>query len=400
MARSDTSTDSQYDSLSRRISSLESRRNTAADEAISQAKKRTDDLASEVAHAQRDLRRLRTEFDEFRAKARRQRETLAAGRRRADGLTAAIEAELDLITGILVNGLPSRRLTFDELLCHRDIESFSPGSLGVPVPAPRWENFAPPPPRWPLSKMGGARRHERDTDKARSDYEAQKALHAEQEAGRLRALGEAQLKHETDAARQQAAGDAWNAEVERARAGFRARDPEAISWLASKALGASEYPDWYPSDQRRYEVTCQPRNGGVRVELELPPIGVIPGARRYEYLEDKSECVALPRPRGEVALLYAGLIAGIALRTASEVLAATAEAADTIQAVTISARAHAMEAATGMDSRPWLLVMSMRREALDELELARVDPLACAAHLGARISPDLLTPIPVEPPAG
>lgn len=59
-----------------------------------------------------------------------------------------------------------------------------------------------------------------------------------------------------------------------------------------------------------------------------------------------------------------------------------------------------MEAATGMDSRPWLLVMSMRREALDELELARVDPLACAAHLGARISPDPLTPIPVEPPAG
>src|ERR1700756_1227438 len=120
MARDDTSTDSRYDSLSQRVSSLESRRDRSVDQAISPVSKRIDDLASELKDAQRDLRRLDAEFQKHRDKVRQQ-QTLIAGRREADSLTAAVEAELELIINILVSAVPSKRPTFDELLRHTEI---------------------------------------------------------------------------------------------------------------------------------------------------------------------------------------------------------------------------------------------------------------------------------------
>ena len=394
MARDGASADGQYASLARRVSSLESQRNKSVDQAISQVGRRVDNLARQVENAQGSLRRLKAEFQEHQAGERKRQKTLAAGRRKADNRTAAVDAELQVITDILLSGVPSRQPTFDELLRRTETVPFNPGRLGVPPPAPQWQDFAPPPPGWLQSKLGGARRHERQTEDRRGDYEEQKTLHEQQEAKRLKELRAAQLRHETDAARQRAADDAWNAEVERARAGFRACDPEAISWLVRQALGASKYPDWWPCDKRQYEVICQLGAGDILIELELPPASVIPGARRYEYQEDTARCVALPRPRGEVALLYSGLIASIALRTVSEVLTATAEAAEVIHTVTVNARARGTEATTGIESRPQLLIMSVRRGALDHLILPAVQPLACAAHLGARISPDPLTPVP------
>lgn len=73
-----------------------------------------------------------------------------------------------------------------------------------------------------------------------------------------------------------------------------------------QALDASKYPDWWPCDKRQYEVICQLATGSILIELDLPPASVIPGARRYEYQEDTARCVALPRPRGEVALCTPG----------------------------------------------------------------------------------------------
>lgn len=122
---------------------------------------------------------------------------------------------------------------------------------------------------------------------------------------------------------------------------------------------------------------------------------MIPATRRYEYDEDRAACVALPRPRGEVALLYSGLIASIALRTAWETLAAAEGVNEVIQTVTVSGRARGADAATGQRGRPELIALSLPRDALTGLNLAAVQPLACAAHLGARISPDPLALVPV-----
>jgi hypothetical protein len=92
--------------------------------------------------------------------------------------------------------------------------------------------------------------------------------------------------------------------------------------------------------------------------------------RRYEYDEHLRVRQDVPRSRAEISARYADLIASVALRTASEVLAATAERADTIRTVTVNGRATAAEAAPGQGSRPHLISVSVTRQAVGGLFLA------------------------------
>ena len=135
----------------------------------------------------------------------------------------------------------------------------------------------------------------------------------------------------------------------------------------------------------------------MSVEPELPSAATIPVVRRYEYDDHLRVRRDVPRSHAEISAQYADLIASVALRTASEALAATAERADTVRTVTVNGRATAAEAAPGQDSRPHLISVSVTREAVGGLFLARVQPLLCLASLGGRSSLDPLAGAAVEP---
>jgi hypothetical protein len=81
----------------------------------------------------------------------------------------------------------------------------------------------------------------------------------------------------------------------------------------------------------------------------------------------------------------------------SEALAATAERADTVRTVTVNGRGAGTEAATGQDSRPHLISVSVTRKTPGGLFQARLQPLSCLATLGARISLDPVAGLAVEP---
>ena len=135
----------------------------------------------------------------------------------------------------------------------------------------------------------------------------------------------------------------------------------------------------------------------MTVELELPSAATIPVVRRYEYDEQLAVRREVPRSQAEISAQYAGLIGCVALRTASEALAATAEHADTVRTVTVNGRATGPEAATGQHSRPHLISVSVTPEALAGLFLTHLQPLSCLATLGARMSTDPLARAAVEP---
>jgi restriction system protein len=174
-------------------------------------------------------------------------------------------------------------------------------------------------------------------------------------------------------------------------------DPEAVGWFVREALARCEYPSWYPGLYGRHRIACRPEHGDLIVEVELPSAATIPVVRRYEYDEHVAVRREVPRSHAEVSAQYAGLIASVALRTASEALAATAERADTVRTVTVNGRVAGTEVATGQDSRPHLISVSVTRETLKELFLTRVQPLSCLATLDARMSTDPLTREAVEP---
>jgi restriction system protein len=335
------------------------------------------ELSRGVSELRQQLRRLESKYGELA----RQHEALKAGWRDAEKKTATAELTLMAIDDILSSALPVRPPTFDELRDGWRSPAIDPEDPAAATPEPRWEDYAPKPPRG-LGLPGMAGRHERKTAAARAEYEKAVSQHAEEQ----RALWE-----------RWAVAVARNSVVETMRTSFAAGAPEAIEWFVREALERSTYPDWYPREDRQYKVAYQPDSGEVFVELALPSAPVIPAVRRYYYDAGRAVCRELPRPRAEIRRRYAGLIASVALRTASEVFAATAQHPGAVRTVSLNGRARGTDAAPNEESRPHLVCLSVQRDPFGDLALALVQPLVCLASLNARISPDPLAPTAIEP---
>jgi restriction system protein len=335
------------------------------------------ELSRDVSELRQQLRRLENKYGELAS----QHEALKAGWRDAEKKTATAELDIMAIDEILSNALSARPPAFDELRDSWRPPAIDPEDPAAAKPEPRWEDYAPKPPRG-IGLPGMAGRHERKTADARARYEKAVSQHAEEQ----RALWE-----------RWAVAVARNSVVEAMRTSFAAGAPEAIEWFVREALERSTYPDWYPREDRQYRVAYRPDSSEVFVELALPPAAVIPAVRRYYYDANRAACRELPRPRAEIRRRYAGLIASVALRTASEVFAATAEHPGAVRAVSLNGRARGTDVAPGTESRPHLVSMSVQRDPFGDLALALVEPRACLANLDARLSPDPLAPTAIQP---
>jgi restriction system protein len=389
--------------LKQQVGALEKQHSRSVSQAIRPIQGDVERLKVELGRAQRKFNDLEADFKSFRAAERertRQHDALKAGLLDARRATIAAEAEIAVIDSVLVSALPFRPPTFDQLRDSGRVPDFVPGREGVAEPAPRWQDYDPGPPGI-LSRATGAigltGGHERRLEDARANYLGACDSHRHRELRRELDLAERRRLYDAGVAEVQARANVRNAVVERMRTAFAASDPEAVGWFAREALERSEYPAWYPSPHRRYRIACHPDCGAMTVELELPSAAAIPVVRRYEYDEHLAVRRDVLRSQAEISAQYAGLIASVALRTASEALAATAERADTVRTVTVNGRATGPEAATGQHSRPHLISVSVTREAQAGLFLARVQPLSCLATLGARISTDPLAGATVEP---
>jgi restriction system protein len=407
MATSGANDDGRIDSLRQEISQLKQQvgaltrnHSTSIDRAIRPVQSEVDRFKGQLEKAQRRVAELEAEFERFQ-KAERERarkhKALKAGWEDARRATVAAEREIEVIDNLLADALPLRPPAFDELRDPGRVPEFRPGRLAVAEPDVRWEDYDPGLPRLLRRTLGLTGGHERLVEDRQSQYRDACDARSRREALRELELAERRRQYDAGAADAQARAEARNTEVESMRAAFAAGDPAGIGWFVREALERSHYPDWYPRQCRRHRIDCRPGQSDLIVEFELPSAATIPVVRRYEYDEHLAMRRDVPRSHAEISAQYAGLIASVALRTASEALAATAERADTVRTVTVNGRGTGAEAATGQDSRPHLISVSVTREALGGLFLPRVQPLSCLATLGARISPDPLAGLDIEP---
>ncbi len=357
------------------------------------------------------LRELRAKLDQLESeqkklrdrerKRERQQAILEKGLLDAADQTAVVQQEIDAIDQVLASGLPSRPPAFSELVEATEFPPFDPATMGPAEPILTLEPD-PQPPRFGL--FGATGRHERETAATQVRNEEKRAAHSREHTRWQQDLDRKREQYDSNVAAQQAAAERHNVVIEQNSMGFAAGDPDAISWFVGQALARSQYPAWYPSQDRRYKVICRPDRHDLFIELELPPATVIPVVQGYQYLAGQAERLTLFRPQGDVSQQYRRLIAAVALRALSDAMAATAPLATTVRTVTVNGRALGINAATGLASRPHLLSVSASREALSELKLTQVRPEACLVHLGAQISPDPLALQPAEPlerfPAG
>ena len=87
-------------------------------------------------------------------------------------MKAQLDARLGELKTLLTSALATPpRLSFAMLKRTAAVPPFEPGDLGKPLPAPVWEDFAPPPPGVLSGLVGGKARHARAQEAARDAFE-------------------------------------------------------------------------------------------------------------------------------------------------------------------------------------------------------------------------------------
>ena len=336
------------------------------------AQRRDEDrLARERRQREKDTERLR------------QQEHLAERQRAAEEQTAEVEERMKALGEVLTSVLPLRPLTFERLLAAPREPGFDPGPLGSALPAPDWDDFAPVPAAGLGRLLGSSARQARVTE-ARARFEAAQAEHQRQEAERRRALAVAKAKYDRKVTEDRATAAARNAYVISRQSAFAAGDPEAVEWFIGCVLRVSRYPDGCP---REYEVTCDPGNRDVTVDVELPPRGAVPATRAYRYVKARDAVEPVPRQDSEITQAHERLVACVALRALHEIFGATP--AELVQAVALTGWVRTVDRATGSPVRPRLLTVRAERAVFGTLVLDAVDPVACLAHLTTQAPPAL-----------
>jgi restriction system protein len=335
------------------------------------AQRREDDrLARERRQRERDQDKIR------------QQEQLVAQQQAAEEQTAAVEARMKVLGAVLTSVLPLPPLSFERLMAAPRTPEFDPGPLGTPVPPPDWGDYAPAPAAGLGRLLAVATRPGRQTAEARARFEAAGAEHQRQEAERRRALAVAKAKYDRKVTEDRAKVAARNAYVTSRQAAFAAGDPGAVCWFTGCVLRASPYPDGFPRD---YQVTYDPPNRELTVDLELPPRSVVPEVSAYRYVRTRDAVEPVPRPGTEVDQAHERLVACVALRAWHEIFAAIP--AVMVQAAVLTGWVGSADPATGQPVRSRLLAARAGRSAFDALVLEAVDPVACLTHLTTLVSP-------------
>jgi restriction system protein len=315
-------------------------------------------------------------------KARQQH--VESSQQAAQEKTAAVEQQVKVLDEILASAVALPPWSFERLVVSPKEPRFDPGPLGVALPAPAWENFAPTRPSGLRRLLGlwvGAVRYKSQLAQARARFAAAESEYQRAESERHQALAAARARHHREITQERARAAKRNAYMARHRAGFVAGHAESVEWFVGGVLHASRYPDGFP---RQHTVTYRAASREVAVDFELPPQDVVPSVRGYRYLATRDAIEPLPRPASEIRQRYERLISSVALRTLHEIFTATLPGV--VEAVTFEGHVTTVDPATGKPARRRMLTLSATRSAFDDLVLPAVDPVACLAHLDALVS--------------
>ncbi len=308
-------------------------------------------------------------------------------------MTSGVQTRVAELDSVLNAGVRQRPLvTFPSLKRAPSYPPFDAGGLDRPLPGPRWEQFAPPPPSGLGRLLGGAARYEREETAARAAFEAEQQRHAMADAERRRKLAGLRAAYDQGAAEALGATQNHNASVDQFERDFLAREPEAVAEFCTLVLDSSIYPEGFA---HRTRVLYRPEPREVAVEYELPLQSVIPAERGYKYVANRDEIDTLARPEKEIKDRYARLIAQVAIRTIHEILISIPPRVAAI--VTFYGHVSTTDLATGQPIRPCLITVSTEREVFASFVLANLDPVTCLRKLNALVSNHPYDLEPVRP---
>ena len=306
--------------------------------------------------------------------------------------TAHVEHQVQVLQSVLAATLGvDDYLDLEALKQPPPYPVFDPLSVGTPPSPPSASDFAVEGPS-ALGRVFAGSKHAARAEQRQVEY--QKALDSYRFAAQQHAqqLEEARRRHEAAVARQAQEHRRQVDEVTALQCGLAARQPDAVVRYLDLVLEAADYPDGFPHSWR---LAYAASSGHLAIEYELPQIDVVPNDKAYKYLKGSDTITPTARPAAQIRGIYAEVLRQTALRVVHEVL--EGDRGGAVRTVVFNGYVNGTDPATGRDVHPCLVAIATSRERFLDVDLARVDTVACLAHLEARVSKDPSKLQAVEP---
>ena len=350
-----------------------------------EAERQRERQARAAARSQRDARREAAARTRAATLDQKQRDRLYAEDRAREAAedTAQLERQVEVLQSVLAATLRvDDYLDLEALKKPPPYPAFDPLSVGTPPSPPSASDFAIEGPST-LGRVFAASKHAARAEQRQAEYE--QALYGYRAAAQqhTQRLEKARFEHDADVARRREEHRKQVEEVSALQRSLAARQPEAVVRYLDLVLEAAEYPDGFPHEWR---LAYTAGSGHLAIEYELPGVDVVPTDKAYKYVKASDTVSPSARPVTQIRSIYAEVLRQTALRVVHEVL--EADRGGAIRTVVFNGYVHGTNPATGREIRPCLVALATSRERFLEVDLARVDPAACLAHLEARVSKD------------
>jgi restriction system protein len=350
--------------------------------------------ARAAAKSQRDAERAAAAQSRAAVQDQRVRDRLYAEARTQEAAedTAQVERQVQELQNVLAATLGvDDHLDLETLKQPPMYPAFDPRTVGPPPSPPSQGDFAVEGPST-LGRVFAASKHAVRAEQSQAHYQQALADYRAAAQRHTQRLEEARRRHEAGVAQQVQEHRQHVEEVNALQRNLVARQPEAVVRYLDLVLEAAEYPDGFPHSWR---LAYAAASGNLTIEYELPPVNVVPEDKAYKYVKSSDSIAPSARPAAQIRTIYTEVLRQTALRVVHEVL--EADRAGAVRTVVFNGYVTGTDPATGRPVRPCLLALATSRERFLDVDLARVDTVACLTHLEAQISKDPSKLQAVEP---
>lgn len=271
------------------------------------------------------------------------------------------------------------------------IPQFVSPDVGRLPTKPDPQTYLPPPPKGIKAKFPGVKeKYRQEYGAARERYKRAFENYKQQMLALKAKVDSAKESYKQTVHEIRAQADAHNSRVDQFRKEFEAGRPDAITDYFMFVLEASLYPDNFPQHAK---LAFIPESKQLVVEYDLPPFDVVPEIGSYKYIKTKDEIASSSRPASQRKSLYSSVIAQVAIRTIHELF--EADRLGHLETIVFNGYVDSIDRGTGRTARECLVTVRVTREIFLELDLNRVDPIACLRVLNAGVSkaPEELAPV-------
>ena len=183
-----------------------------------------------------------------------------------------------------------------------------------------------------------------------------------------------------------------NEAVDRGKARYESKDPDAIVEYCDMVLSRSQYPDCMPQE---WDLDYSPETKTLIVDYALPSLDALPTLSEVRYVQSRDEFTEKHISEPQKKRLYDSVIYQITLRTIHELY--EADVVGAFDAVVFNGRVTSIDRATGHEATACILSVHAKRDEFLSVNLANVDPKACFKSLKGVGSSKLHSLTPVAP---